>query len=850
MFRFKLLLSASFAIAMHGWLWSDGAHGEEPLDFNRDIRPILSENCFYCHGQDKNKREGNLRLDDREAAVSAGAIVPNDVMTSELVQRIHSTDPETLMPPPNSNRRLSDEQKKMLSRWIEQGAGYSSHWAFITPQRPLEPEVKRTEWVRNPIDRFVLAELEKRGLSPSPEADRATLIKRLYADLAGLPPTPEEVDAFVEDTDPLAYEKRVDLLMNASTYGERMSLAWLDAARYADSNGFQQDGDTWQWYWRDWVVKALNENLPFDKFTIYQLAGDLLPDARLEQKIASGFNRNHLLNCEGGAIAEEQRFVILFDRIDTTATTWLGLTMACAQCHDHKYDPITMKDYYSLMDCFNRVPESGVPQYFSSRVRVAAPFVEVPTEENKAKIAEWESKIEELRPAMNQWLDAAYQGWKIGILSDGKPAEGKALPEALVNILKKEEKDRSEEEKKQLENLLRKHFDEKVSNQLGDAVPNRTTIKSLQDQLNAYRQDQIPRVMIMSDAQPRETHILDRGAYLTKLDKVTFSTPEFLPPMPDDFPRNRLGLAQWLMSPQHPLTSRVQVNRIWQHYFGQGILKTAEDFGVQSEYPMHLSLLDWLACEFRDGGWNMKAIHRLIVTSATYRQNSRVTPDLLAADAENRLYARATRYRMPAMILRDWALATSGLLDTRLGGKPVYPYQPDGIWESLAITKERDFTYPTSSGSDLYRRSLYTFWRRTVSPANMFDASNRQACRVRQSLTSTPLHALTTLNDPTWIEAARVLAERVLKANGDTNEAIRSAFKRVLAREPNADEMNVLKQAFEKQIKHFMNDAPAAQAILSVGSAPRDTALVAEQHAAVTAVCLAIMNLDEALTRQ
>lgn len=850
MSRAKLLVSANFAFALHCWLWSALAHGEEPLDFNRDIRPILAENCFYCHGQDKNKREGNLRLDDREAAVGAGAIIPNDVMASEMVKRIHSTDPEMLMPPPNSNRRLSDEQKKMLSRWIEQGAGYSSHWAFVTPERPVEPEVKQQNWVRNPIDRFVLAELEKRGLSPSPEAERATLIKRLYADLAGLPPTPEEVDAFLQDSDPLAYEKLVDRLMNASTYGERMSLAWLDAARYADSNGFQQDGDTWQWYWRDWVVKALNENLPFDKFTLYQLAGDLLPDATLEQKIASGFNRNHLLNGEGGAIPEEQRFVILFDRIDTTATTWLGLTMACAQCHDHKYDPITMKDYYSLMDCFNRVPENGVPQYFSSRVRVAAPFVEVPTEENKTKIAEWEAKIEELKPALNQWLDAAYQGWKIGILTDGKPAEGKSLPEELVNILKKEEKDRSEDEKKQRENLLRKHFDEKVINQLGDAVPNRATIKSLQDQLNAYRQDQIPRVMIMSDAQPRETHILDRGAYLTKLDKVTFSTPEFLPPMSDDFPRNRLGLAQWLMSPQHPLTSRVQVNRIWQHYFGQGIIKTAEDFGVQSEYPIHLSLLDWLACEFRDGGWNMKALHRLIVTSATYRQNSRVTPSLLAADAENRLYARATRYRMPAMLLRDWALATSGLLDTRLGGKPVYPYQPDGIWESLAITKERDFTYPTSNGSDLYRRSLYTFWRRTVSPANMFDASNRQACRVRQSLTSTPLHALTTLNDPTWVEAARVLAERVLKANGDASEAIRSAFKRVLAREPKADEMKILQQAFEKQMKHFKNDAAAAQAILSIGSAPRDTALQAEQHAAVTAVCLAIMNLDEALTRQ
>lgn len=825
-------------------------HAEDKLDFNRDIRPILAENCFYCHGQDKNKREGDLRLDDREAAIAAHAIVPNDVTASEAMNRIDSQDPETQMPPPKSNRRLTDAQKQLLKRWIEEGANYSNHWAFVTPQKPTEPEVKKSEWIRNPIDRFVLAELEKRNLAPSPEADRATLIKRLYSDLAGLPPTPEEVDAFIQDTDPLAYEKLVDKLMNASTYGERMSLPWLDTARYADSNGFQQDGDTWQWYWRDWVVKALNENLPFDKFTIYQLAGDLLPDATLEQKIASGFNRNHLLNGEGGAIAEEQRFVILFDRIDTTATTWLGLTMACAQCHDHKYDPITMTDYYSLMDCFNRVPESGVPQYFSSRIRVAAPFVEIPTEENKAKIAEWESKINELRPAMNQWLDAAYQGWKIGVLTDGKPAEGKSLSEQLVNLLKKEDKDRTEDEKKELDSLLRKHFDEKVVNQLGDAVPNRATIKTLQDQLNAYRQDQIPRVMIMSDAQPRETHILDRGAYLTKKEKVSFATPAFLPPMPDDYPKNRLGLAQWLMSPQHPLTGRVQVNRIWQHYFGTGIIKTAEDFGVQSEYPIHLALLDWLACDFRDNGWNMKAMHRLIVTSATYRQSSRVTPERLAQDPENRLYGRASRHRMPAMILRDWALASSGLLDPRIGGKPVYPYQPDGIWESLAITKERDFTYPSSSGADLYRRSLYTFWRRTVSPANMFDASNRQACRVRQSLTSTPLHALTTLNDPTWVEAARVLAEKSLKLNTDPSVAMTIAFKRVLAREPTSDEKVVLQRAMEKQLKHFQQNANAAQEILAVGSAPRDTSLNADQHAALTAVCLAIMNLDEALTRQ
>ena len=850
MFHVKSIPGPWLALTILCALPSSLAFAEDEIDFNRDIRPILSENCFYCHGQDKNKREADLRLDDRQAAISANAIVPHDAAASEIMVRIESTDPEAVMPPPKANRHLSDSQKELLKRWIASGANYSTHWAYATPVRPQEPAVQNQAWVRNPIDRFVLAELERRGIAPSPEADRATLIKRLYADLAGLPPTPAEVATFVNDTDPLAYENLVDRLMEKSSYGERMSLSWLDTARYADSNGFQQDGDTWQWYWRDWVVRAFNDNLPFDKFTIHQLAGDLLPDATTDQKIASGFNRNHLLNGEGGAIAEEQRFVILFDRIDTTATTWLGLTMACAQCHDHKYDPITMKDYYSLMDCFNRVPESGVPQYFSSRVRVAAPFIELPTEENKAKIAEFETKINDLKPAMQQWLDAAFQGWKVGILADGKPADGKSLPEAAINLLKKEDKDRTEDEKKELNAQLRKFFDEKVVNAFGETVPNKVTIKSLQDQLNAYRQDQIPRIMTMSDAQPRETHILDRGQYLNPKDKVSFATPEFLPPLKDNQPKNRLGLAMWLMAPEHPLTSRVQVNRIWQHYFGQGIIKTAEDFGVQSEYPIHLPLLDWLACDFRDGGWNMKALNRLIVTSATYRQSSRVSAEHLAADPENRLYARATRYRMPSMILRDWALASAGLLDSRLGGQPVYPYQPDGIWESLAITKERDFTYPSSTGADLYRRSLYTFWRRTVSPANMFDASNRQACRVRQSLTSTPLHALTTLNDPTWVEAARVLADISLKQSPEPRGAIEVAFQRVLARTPNAPESDRLNLAYDKQLKHFQSTPGAAAEILSVGAAPRDNTLNVEQHAALTAICLAILNLDEALTRQ
>ena len=385
-----------------------------PVDFNRDIRPILSENCLDCHGQDSNKRQAELRLDVREAAVEAGAFVPNNSAASELFKRINSDDPDERMPPPSSNRRLSAEQKKLLERWIDEGAVYTPHWAFVAPERPREPEVIRIDWVRNPIDRFVLARLEREGLVPSPEADRATLIRRLSIDLIGLPPTPEEVDAFVADVDPQAYDKLVDRLLASPHYGERMALAWLDAARYADSNGFQQDGDTWQWIWRDWVVKAMNDDLPFDQFTIWQLAGDLLPEATTEQKIASGFNRNHLLNGEGGAIAEEQRFVNLFDRIDTTATTWLGLTMACAQCHDHKYDPITQRDYYSLLDAFNRVPESGTPEKFSPRIRVGNPVLELPTEENRRRSPTSTPRSPRPTPRPRSRSEAAYQGWHAG----------------------------------------------------------------------------------------------------------------------------------------------------------------------------------------------------------------------------------------------------------------------------------------------------------------------------------------------------------------------------------------------------------------------------------------------------
>lgn len=841
---------AAAFIGVAVFLSSLTANASESLDFNRDIRPILSENCFYCHGQDGNKRQADLQLHIREAAIEAGAIVPNDPAKSSLVKRILSDNPDELMPPRNSNRRLSPQQKQILQQWIAEGAQYQTHWAFVTPKRPSQPMVQLTNWPRNPIDYFVLSKLEEAKLPPSPEANRATLIRRLSIDLIGLPPTPEEVDAFLADTDPQAYEKLVDRLLKSPHYGERMALPWLDAARYADSNGFQQDGDTWQWMWRDWVVRALNEDLSFDQFTIWQLAGDLLPNATTDQKIATGFNRNHLLNGEGGAIAEEQRFVTLFDRVDTTATTWLGLTMACSQCHDHKYDPLTMRDYYGLLDAFNRVPETGTPQRMSSRIRVGAPFLELPTEENNRKIAEFEAQIKLLDAESSPIAEAAFEGWRLGISADTTPADVTGLPANVIAILQKAENERSEDEKKLLNTELRNLFNKQARPTLAGKYPVLGKLDGVRRQLSDYKGDQIPRPMVMSDERPRETSILDRGEYLKPKEKAPFATPAALPPLPTGAPANRLGLAQWLVAAENPLTARVQVNRMWQHFFGVGLVKTAEDFGVQSEYPLHGPLLDWLAVEFRENGWSMKGMHRLIVTSATYRQASHVTPDLRSRDPENRLQARANRFRMPAMLLRDWALAASGVLDERIGGAPVYPYQPEGIWESLAVTKERDFTYPKSSGADLFRRSLYTFWRRTVGPANMFDAANRQTCRVRQTPTSTPLHALTTLNDPTWVEAARILSERSIKSSADLDLQLTYAFRRVLGRQMTSGDLTALRRAYERQAAIYRQDPEGAKALLAVGSTKRDESLDLTAHAALSGVCRLIFNLDEALTRE
>ena len=828
-----------------------------PLEFNRDIRPILAEKCFQCHGQDAKKRKGGLRLDVQEFAFGKAesgdlAIVPGHPELSEVITRIFSTDKDELMPPPKAHRSISPEEKSNLKRWISEGAKYQAHWSFIAPVKVTPPQVKNPGWIRNPIDQFVLAKLEANGLAPSPEADRPTLIRRLSIDLTGLPATPGEVDAFVTDGAADAYERLVDRLLTSPQFGERMAMPWLDAARYADSNGFQQDGDTYQWMWRDWVVRALNADMPFDRFSIEQLAGDLLPEPTKDQLIATAFNRNHLLNGEGGAIAEEQRFVNLFDRVDTTATNWLGLTMACAQCHDHKYDPITQRDYYGLLDIFNRVSENGSAPIISGPKRIATPFLEVAPEEVEKRMRALEDGATKLEAeAINKdTLIKEFTQWLPTVTAETKRPNQQLFPANLLTILKIPLGERTDAQSLELENGLRPLFEKEIWSGVGRrdlAVKNLAVAKK---EIARIKKEEFARVMIMRDDKVRPTFVLDRGNYEKPLEKVEFATPAFLPKGANGAPKNRLGFAEWLFTPDHPLTARVQINRIWQIFFGVGLVRTAEDFGVQSEMPLHRELLDWLAVEFRERHWRMKEMDRLIVTSATYRQSSRFTSQLLERDPENRLLARGARFRAPSMILRDIALSASGLLDQRLGGKPVYPYQPEAIWETLAITKERDFNYPLSSGADLYRRSLYTFWRRTIGPANMFDASSRQTCKVRLSATSTPLHALTTLNDPTWGEAARVLAARCLQAGGDANAQLTLAFRRVVGRHPTPKDLALLRRALEKQRVIYLNDPKGASEVVTIGNAPTHPALPAVEHAALTAVCLAILNLDEALTRE
>ena len=779
-----LVVALAAAAGVHGLATIDprggvrfAAAAPEPVSFDRAVRPILSEKCFHCHGVDAAQRKAGLRLDERDSALVSRAIVPGRPSLSALVARIRSTDIDTVMPPPESHRALDDAERRLLERWIAEGARYEPHWAYVPPKASVVDRAgagaDATDAPGTVIDALVGARLAREGLALSPEADRTTLIRRVTLDLTGLPPTEAEIDAFVADRRPDAYERVVDRLLASPRYGEKQALPWLDAARYADSNGFQQDGDTFQWMWRDWLVRSLNDDLPFDRMSTWMLAGDLVEGATDESRVATAFLRNHLLNGEGGAIPEENRWIAMFDRVDATATTWLGVTASCAQCHDHKYDPITQRDYYALLDAFNRVPESGVVDHADGRFRLARPWIEPASDVQRARRVELEA----------------------------------ALAAA------------------------------------GDDAARRDPARA---ELDRFLREEWPRVMTMSDEAPRETRILSRGEYLAPGEKIAFATPAFLPALPPGTPRDRLGLARWMFAPENPLVARVAVNRAWQVFFGEGLVRTPEDFGVQGDRPIHQDVLDTLAVRFREDGWSMKRLHRWIVTSRTYRQSSRASSELLAHDPDNRLLARAPRFRMPAMVLRDVALAASGLLVEKAGGAPVYPLQPTNVWEPLAITKERDFTYPTSSGADLHRRSIYTFWRRTIAPANMFDASQRQRCTVRTTVTASPLQALTMLNDPTWTEAAGALAARVaVEADGDGGRLAR-AFEHVTAREPDPREQAALEELLASQRALLASQrarlAHAAHGAVADAGSAADPALVA--------ACLAILNLDEAMTRE
>jgi hypothetical protein len=841
-----------FVLGAALWLGTAASHAAPArgaIDFSHDIQPILSDNCYHCHGPDEKDRKAKLRLDTKEGAYrnvdGKAVIAPGKSAQSELIRRITTKDEDDLMPPPKSNRKLTPQQIDLLRRWVDQGAPWGQHWAFETPRRPEPPPAKDKKWTRNPVDQFILARLDKEGLKPSPEAPRETLIRRVTLDLTGLPPTLAEVDAFLADKSPTAYEKVVDRLLKSPRYGERMAWDWMDAARYADSSGYQGDPERTMWPWRDWVVSAFNANMPYDLFTVEQLAGDLLPNATKQQILATGFNRNHMHNGEGGRIGEETRVENVMDRAETTSTLWLGLTMTCSRCHDHKFDPITLKDYYGMYDFFNQTSENG-----GGRGGQNAPALDMSTPQEEEKSKQALAKFNAVAKEVEEYELKKFPR------EAGKPlseSDAIKLPGNLpATLAKREPKQRNVDTLLEAIGYFKEHDKDytKVLEKLLAAVRARDAAAN-----------NITRVMVMDTIkQPRDTYILVKGSYDKKTDlKVGANTPAFLTTKAPTQAQTRLDLARWIVSPENPLTARVTVNRYWQTFFGVGLVKTVEDFGVQGEKPSHPELLDWLATEFIRTGWDVKALARLMVTSATYRQGSKDAPlasdvrkrtgsaTLFELDPENRLLARAPRYRLPSWMLRDVALAASGLLNDTLGGPAVKPYQPEGIWEEATFGKK---TYKQDHGESLYRRTLYVFWRRIVGPTMIFDNAQRQTCTVKQFHTNTPLHALTTLNDTTYVEAARLMAERVLATANKDEDIVETAFRLATARKPVAGEKKVLTQSLARLREQYAADKPAADKLLTVGEFKRNEKLDPINHAAVTGLCSLILNLDEAISRE
>jgi hypothetical protein len=1048
-------LSRLTLAAILGLAASSAGRADEKLRYNRDVRPILMENCFPCHGPDSAARKAKLRLDVRDQAIEAEAIVPGKPDDSAAIQRIFSEDESERMPPAKTKKTLTAAQKETLKRWVAQGAEYEKHWSLIPPTRPAVPEVKDKAWVRNPIDAFVLAELEKRGLKPAPEADRRTLARRLSLDLIGLPPKPEEVEAFVNDKSPDYYEKYVDKLMASPHWGEHRGRYWLDAARYADTHGIHFDNYREIWSYRDWVINAFNQNMPFDRFTVEQLAGDLLPHPTLDQLIATGFNRCNITTNEGGIIDEEYIVLYARDRTETLGQVWLGLTAGCAVCHDHKFDPLTMRDFYSLSAFFNNTTQAAK----DGNIANTPPVVPVPRPEDRAaweavskRVAEARKKLDArkaaAKPEFEAWLATAEpddvadrvpadglvfhapldegkgkavkytaagkertaaleDGFDWSIRRDGKKAftvrPGGSITVAEVGDFEKDqpfavsawvsiskrgttgglvarmdeansyrgwdlwlEADRvgmhvihawdrdglkvltknplqpgkwyhvtatydgsgqaagvriyldgepapTEIARDALKSTIRTKVPLKVGQRnagqrvqgvgLADvrvyarglggaevqqlakarraaellAKPAAKRTPTEADELFAWwlvtldgpYQEQAAR---LSDLQKEETairsrgtvahvmqerpgapeaYVLYRGEYDKRRDKVGADTPKALPPMTPDMPHNRLGLAEWLLRPENPLTARVTVNRFWQQVFGTGIVRTTGDFGVTGEPPSHPELLDWLAVEFRDGGWDIKKFFKLIVTSAAYRQSAVVTPEKLAKDPDNRLLSRGPRFRMDAEMIRDYALAASGLLVEKIGGPSVKPYQPPGVWEAVAMPESNTRYYKQDHGEGLYRRSLYTFWKRAAPPASMeiLNAPTRETCTVRRDRTDTPLQALVTLNDVQFVEAARHLAEVTMAAGRSLDARLDAMAKRLLARPLRPEEAKVVKGVYDDLLAHYKAEPAEAKKLIAVGESKADPKLDAAELAAWTMVANQLMNLDEVLNK-
>lgn len=1081
---FSTLLAVVIAAVRCALPWAS-AQPQAPaqVQFNRDVRPILSDSCFHCHGPDKAKRKASLQLDTEEGAKEDrggyAVIVPGKPDASELIRRLVSQDPAKRMPPPKSGHApLKPEQVEVLRRWIAQGAPYEKHWAFIPPKRaplPTLPDGPHKRWPRNPIDNFVLARLLQEGLTPSPEADRVTLLRRVSLDLTGLPPSPAEVDAFLADKSPNAYEKVVDRLLASPRFGERMAKPWLDAARYADTNGYQTDGDRSMWRWRDWVIEAFNKNMPFDRFTIEQIAGDMLPGATLEQKLATGFNRNHRGNSEGGVIPEEYAVEYVVDRVDTTATVWLGLTIGCCKCHNHKYDPLSQQEFYQLFAYFNNVPERGKAIKYGN----SPPYIKTPTRAQEVRLklleshlrstkelfaglqpeldlaqARWEKTLDLKKPIdwtlmrglrsrfvldgpafistpapvdgtshtlrgdaggvqpglrfgpgkigravyldgtdyvnggdagafgffdkftlsawilpqgakggtilsrmtdtdradgysfalldgklhvhlIKRWLDDAirvetvkalppdrwhhvafsYDGSRLAagvkVYIDGKPAKLKVNLDDLNQSFNTKEPFRigaGGGPRSRFHGALDdvRIYDHVLPPEDAALVANLDTIAAIvripaqkrtpaqkhklrsyyletqapadiQTAFRKWRQaekdladfeETIPTTMVMQEMPtPRDTHILLRGEYDKKGAKVGPGVPAALPPLPPGVPNNRLGFAYWLADRNNPLTARVFVNRMWQMLFGTGLVKTVEDFGAQGEWPSHPELLDWLAVEFMDPiwgvgenccgqgswagvqNWDIKHLLRTIVTSATYRQSSKVTKELLHKDPDNRLLARGPRVRLSAEMIRDQALFASGLLVERIGGPSVKPYRPAGLEKELHGTEDESQDH----GPNLYRRSLYTYWKRTVAPPTLmiFDAANRETCVVRESRTNTPLQALNLMNDVTFVEGARVLAQRVLAEAGPTaHDRLRLAFRLATCRLPTERELGVLLAGLDKHLAHFRSNRSAALKLLAAGEYPWPENADPAELAAYASIANLILNLDEVISKE